>query len=380
MKRHAMAPAALMTATLMTATLTAATLTITAPHADAATVYTLEPLDYNISDQTPNTLQGAMCRGEYQCVKVEYPAALDPTHKDGVFGENGSISKGAAALNELLTHDPADKVGFGYSQGAQAIGFWLRNYAPTTTVSRDNTRFLLIGDPENTYGVPWSPKVPTDTGFDVTELWVQYDGWADWPDRPNPVAVANAIYGMLFVHPVAYEDLDIDDPSIVTWTANGITYRMRPTPELPILDPLRRTGFGWLADALNEPLAEQVEEAYDRPTTQQEADAQFGSAPVAAPDARSVAAPDVRSVAGSKADPDPVPLGSHRDATTPSTRRSALAESVSALVTKGRKSSAAGPDATSEKTAATTSSVRPTRHPDKTRHRVGRETHRDSTS
>lgn len=245
---------------------------------NAATAYTVEPLNFNWVESTPKLFNGAVC-AVYQCVKVPTAAALDLSHRRGVFGENGPIADGARNLNTLLVADAGEKLVFGYSQGAQVSGFWLRNYAPTTSVDRANTSFLLVGDPENTYGVPWAPKVPTDTGFAVTEVWAQYDGWADWPTRFDLLAIANAVYGMLFVHPRVYDHLDLAAQeaagNVVTWQADGVTYKMVADRTLPILDPLRNIGFGWVADLVNDTWRAHIEAQYDRPRTQDEADARY---------------------------------------------------------------------------------------------------------
>lgn len=242
-------------------------------------VYTIEPLGG--ADTTPSLFGGAVC-ATYECVKVPTDATLDSSHSEGVFGEDGSISDGAATLNSMLVGDDGEKVVFGFSQGAQIAGFWLRNYAPDTTVQPSNTSFLLVGDPENTYGVPWAPRVPTNTGFAVTEVWAQYDGWADWPSRFDLLATSNAVYGMLFVHPTVYDDLDLEAEralgNVVTWESEGITYVMVVEEDLPMLDPLRNIGLGWVADLVNDNWRSHIEEQYDRPATQAEADAMFGPA------------------------------------------------------------------------------------------------------
>jgi len=57
--------------------------------AAAATAYTLEPLNLNLVDSTPNLFDGAVCE-VHDCAKVPAPASLDLSHVDGAFGENGS--------------------------------------------------------------------------------------------------------------------------------------------------------------------------------------------------------------------------------------------------------------------------------------------------
>lgn len=283
MRRLRVGSVAVLAAALVAAVPGAAPLT-----ANAATAYTVEPLNYNLTETTPRLFNGAVCV-IYDCVKVPTAAALDPSHRDGVFGEDGPISAGAAALDDkLILDDDDEKLVFGYSQGAQVAGFWLRNYAPATAVDRDSTSFLLVGDPENTYGVPWAPKVPTDSGFAVTEVWAQYDGWADWPARFDLLAAANAVYGMLFVHPVAYDDMDLAAEraagNVVSWQNGGITYEMVLTRKLPLLDPLRNIGLGWVADRVNDDWREHIEAQYDRPSTQEEADATYGAEPEPEPE------------------------------------------------------------------------------------------------
>ena len=304
--------------------------------AAAATGYTLEPLNLNLVDSTPNLFDGAVCE-VYDCAKVPTPASLDLSHVDGVFGENGPISTGAATLNDVLLADPGEKLVLGFSQGAQVGGFWLRNYASTTSVDRETTSFLFVGDPENTYGVPWAPKVPTGTGFAVTEVWSQYDGWADWPARFDVVAIANAIAGMFLVHPVVYDTMDLAaeeaDGNLVMWQGadgndtgsnrTGINYTMVRNDRLPLLDPLRWVGLGAVAESLDAPLRAQIESAYDRPSTQAQADAGFDAQPT--PAAARVVLPKAEKTAVRALASDPT-----------SRRRDTAASAPSATVSPGR--------------------------------------------
>ena len=300
MRIHRTIPAALLAGGLFTGGLFAGGVAA-APGATAATAYTVEPLNLNLLDSTPNLFGGAVCE-VYDCAKVPTAASLDLSHVEGVFGENGPISAAAATLDGVLLADRGEKLVFGYSQGAQVGGFWLRNYAPTTPVDPEATSFLFVGDPENTYGVPWAPKVPTDSGFAVTEVWSQYDGWADWPARLNLLAAANAVAGMFLVHPIVYDTMDLGaeeaDGDLVRWRGGGIDYTMVRTDRLPLLAPLRWVGLGAVADSLDAPLRAQIEAAYDRPSTQVQADARS--------DARSGARPLPAAAVGGAALSGPV--------------------------------------------------------------------------
>ena len=58
--------------------------------------------------------------------------------------------------------------------------------------------------------------------------------------------------------------MDIDDPANTVWTEGNTKYVFVPTENLPLLEPLRRIGLTELADALNGPLKEIVEQGYHR--------------------------------------------------------------------------------------------------------------------
>ena len=240
-------------------------------------VYTLAPLDFNVVPTMDVVLNGACLKAGGQCAKIPTQASLDLSHVRGVDGEVGPISIGSATLDTQLKADGNNtkSVIFGYSQGAQIAGFWLRNRSKEPAASLyanpANTSFFLIGDPENTYGAPWTPRVPTNTPYRVTELWKQYDGWADWPTRPNPLAIANAIAGQMYVHPTAYLTIDPTDPKNVTWTNGNMTYILVPNKDLPIVQPLRWIGLNALADTMQERYRPIIEAAYDRPETQEQA-------------------------------------------------------------------------------------------------------------
>ncbi|MCB0924222.1 MAG: PE-PPE domain-containing protein [Mycobacterium sp.] len=287
---RAWAPAAALTAALIMAGGAAAST------AAAATAYTVEPLNLNVVESTAALFGGALCE-VYDCERVPTAASLDLSHRYGVFGEDGPISAGAATLNDRLVADNGEKLVFGFSQGAQIAGFWLRNYAATSAVDPQETSFLLVGDPENTYGVPWAPRVPTDSGFAVTELWSQYDGWADWPARFSLLAAANAVAGMFLVHPTVYDELDLEAErsagNLVTWQNGTMTYTMVGNDRLPLLTPLRWVGLGAVADALDAPLRDQIEASYDRPTPQQQVEDQQSAAVTPEPAASLAAEPGV---------------------------------------------------------------------------------------
>ncbi|MFB1294523.1 PE-PPE domain-containing protein [Mycobacterium sp. pW049] len=159
----------------------------------------------------------------------------------------------------------ANTVVFGFSHGAVVAGRWMSQHAGDVDApSPDQLSFVLIGNPRHGYGgrLPAMPQ----TQYKVLDIVRQYDPIADFPDNPfNLLALLNIGGGVLSRIHLDYTGVDIDDPANTVWTEGNTTYVFVPTENLPLLAPLRMLGFGWLADVLNDPLKEIVEQAYDRP-------------------------------------------------------------------------------------------------------------------
>ena len=147
------------------------------------TVLTVSAMDMGISN-TVNYM-GRVCRGYAKKpgrkqVQVKYPATLDPSAGDNT---NGSIFIGSTNLNKLIRATPGPKIVFGYSQGAQVAGTWMRRFAhlPDAPPAAELT-FLLIGNPERRYGQqPWTAKqTPDYTQYTVRDVSRRHDNWADY--------------------------------------------------------------------------------------------------------------------------------------------------------------------------------------------------------
>jgi hypothetical protein len=76
---------------------------------------------------------------------------------------------------------------------------------------------------------------PTDTGITTIDIARQYDGLADTPQfLANPVALANALLGVLFVHALYGEEVSLDPdspkyvPGTVKQTMGDTTYHWFP--------------------------------------------------------------------------------------------------------------------------------------------------------
>ena len=113
---------------------------------------------------------------------------------------------------------------------------------------------------------------PTDTGISSVDIARQYDGLADTPEfLSNPIADANAVLGVLFSHALYGEEVSLNPdspkyvPGTVKQTKGDTTYYWIPTPDLPLLDPLRLIGVPEKVIDVFEPfVTELVEAGYDR--------------------------------------------------------------------------------------------------------------------
>lgn len=199
-------------------------------------------------------LKGVVCKSPNSCEAVRYPSWL-------------SYAAGAKPLQEKLTETTGLKIVYGYSQGGQVITVWMDKYsAGPDAPSPDDLVFVIIGNGDRRHGGAnvKAGHVMPETQYQVIDIARQYDFAADMPDdRTNIVAMANAIAGFRFIH-LDYENVDLDDPANIVWKEGNTTYVFVPTQNLPLLEPLRRLGLNGLADKLNEPLKEIVEQAYHR--------------------------------------------------------------------------------------------------------------------
>lgn len=218
-----------------------------------ATVLTISPLWPVWSLDT--ALEGSMCRTN-TCSMVPYVPFVTP---DGVRALDARLAQTAG-----LQPGGAPTIVFGFSNGAGVAEQWMADHAGKAGApSPQDVSFVLIGNPRRAHGGTRPPITPTE--YHVTDIVRQYDPMADFPDNPlNLLALANVAAGMLSPVHLDYRSVDLDDPANIVWTEGNTTYVFVPTPDLPLLQPLRAMGMTALADKLNEPLKEIIERAYDR--------------------------------------------------------------------------------------------------------------------
>lgn len=281
----------------------AAALPVAHPPASAAA--TIEPAPSNVIEITPlwpiwslrDALQGSLCASG-GCDVMPY---LPFSTTAGVH----LLMDRLAPATETRAVAGANTVVFGFSHGAVVAGRWLSQHAQDADApSPGQLSFVLIGNPRHGHGgrLPAMPQTP----YKVVDIVRQYDPMADFPDNPfNLLALLNIGGGVLSRIHLDYTGVDIDDPANTVWTEGNTTYVFVPTENLPLLAPLRMLGFGWLADALNDPLKEIVEQAYDRPYLAQPpepADAAEDEAPDPADDENDLEAEAVAPDADADAD------------------------------------------------------------------------------
>ncbi|MEH3132596.1 MAG: PE-PPE domain-containing protein [Mycolicibacterium neoaurum] len=204
---------------------------------------------------------------------VGYPAGL-------LFALDSVI--GAGGVNSALgsVADGVKITLIGVSQGAIVLNYVKQSLALQITANRPHTElsFVTFGDPTNGTGgivaknpLLWLtvPLGPLPTPYNTTEIVREYDGLADWPDRPTALSAMNALLGTVVVHPDYGVAADPRTPgTLKTVTTNILggttTHYLVPTAELPITALLRAAGMDTsLIDAWLRP---QIDRSYNRTT------------------------------------------------------------------------------------------------------------------
>lgn len=194
---------------------------------------------------------------------------LDISLQQGVTILDKTISEQVAAGNNLVV--------LGYSQSAVINALEIKHLLSLPEDERptaDQLSFVMLGSPSNpdggllsrfylpginpnlpelslpSLGVTFSGGTPADTPWDTTFYTQEYDGFADFPKYPlNFLSDLNAFMGIMFVHGTYPMLTDAQLASAIELpVSDGYTgnteYFMIPTENLPLLAPLRGSGFG----------------------------------------------------------------------------------------------------------------------------------------
>jgi hypothetical protein len=282
------------------------------PNPAAVPGYMDNAVDYYISPTTASC--AIVCTPE----PVPYLAQFWPFPWEGWGGLSGakldeSVASGVAQLTSDLVGDDnpgpdSPVVIFGYSQGATVAGIVKSQLSRLPLRDQADINFVLIGNPNRpngglferlamfgtvpildaTFGLP----TPTNTEMSTVDIAFEYDGVADFPLYPiNLLAVLNATAGFWYTHgsylapdgrnpdqlpngltPAELAEAIADPANRQRTAGSDTTYVLIPTPNLPLLQPLREfgafTGTEFLTDpliALIQPaLRVLIETGYDR--------------------------------------------------------------------------------------------------------------------
>lgn len=212
--------------------------------------------------------------------KVPYNAGLWPISHGGLsdLTYDDSIAHGVQRLAEQGAA-PGDVI-FGFSQGAVAASLYRSAHT--------GNLYLLVANPGRPNGglmarfkglsvpffdVTFGGETPHNGDYTI-DVARQYDGWADFPAQLwNPVAVANALLGILLIHGGTQTELTAEEfraaecagSDHYQYDADSNTaYYLIKTPSLPLLMPLEWFLPRQLVAALGGPLRWFIETAYDR--------------------------------------------------------------------------------------------------------------------
>lgn len=218
-------------------------------------------------------------------VNIEWPAYLGTL--------DNSVAEASDDLYAHITTTEGDKIAIGASGSTFVMNEVMRRLAADTNPDKptpDEISFVIIGDGERGLVPALVPIVGVDiplisyrakpipvTPYDAIVVKGEYDGLADWPDRPwNLLAVINAWYGSPAVEGFGeihwdsifanLDEVPAENVTVEVNSAGGTTTTyLIPTAELPLLFPLHAMGVPQAAiDVLNSILKPIVDAGYSR--------------------------------------------------------------------------------------------------------------------
>lgn len=203
-----------------------------------------------------------------QRVLVDYPAGIIDNFPEGAPAVGPSVQIGTEQLDAAIhNYAQGPAVAIGLSEGGLVLDAERARLASDPTApAPDLLSFTTFGDPvgRHAFGesflttlfepgtripfIDYDIPTPVQSQYDTTAVVAAYDGYADFPDRPdNLLASANALMGALFFHTgVAFSDPAAVPPQNVIATTNALgatqTTYLVPPRFLPLTWPLRDAG------------------------------------------------------------------------------------------------------------------------------------------
>lgn len=237
-------------------------------------VLTLDPAIFPIAPVMSLIMRGTISQGA-TVQSVPYPNLY--VWKGKIVTAAEAVAIGAEetdkAIHGLASEDTATL--FGYSMGSQVLCKWLRDYGPLSPIEPSRIKFLLIANPEFTWTSRYFASdpgmdlpdnggvgIPNNTKYTCVDFARQYDGMADYPNKPmNSTARKNAAAGQSDTHN-NYWDVTLNDPTNVWKTEGNVSRVMSPTWPLPMVSG------DWFMNifktAYDNKLRPEVEACYDR--------------------------------------------------------------------------------------------------------------------
>lgn len=183
---------------------------------------------------------------------IEWPAQAAPftgrNHK--TLGQ--SIAEGQTTLYQKILDSETPVTVVGLSAGSLVVDEVMRMLldSPDFAPSKENLTFVIVADSSrqrfinqvkynSRFDYTYQPAPVTQ--YDVIVVTGEYDGFADFPDRPwNLLALINAYAGMITEHmPSAFADLDAVPEENITVDVNELggktTHYLVPAKTLPIV-------------------------------------------------------------------------------------------------------------------------------------------------
>ena len=241
-----------------------------------------EPTEQQFQDFIAVVLDGTGTTppdGPYE--KVPYNAGFRPFSHGG-FKDLTYDDSVAQGLDLLEGQHPAQgDIIFGFSQGAVVASQYKATHTGNTYVLVENPSRPNGGIMERFKGlhipfldVTFSGATPNNGDYTV-DVARQYDGWADFPTYLwNPLAVANAVAGIVLIHGKTQTELTAADLEAAEASGNSdyyqydagsnTAYYVVKTYPIPLLMPLDPFLPDPVIAALDAPLRQFIETAYDR--------------------------------------------------------------------------------------------------------------------
>jgi hypothetical protein len=221
-------------------------------------------------------------------INVPYPATIAPPF-DGPDTLGASVSAGVNSLLGLIntTYSAGNNlVVWGISQGALVLDVTQQLLANDPSAPPPSAlTFVRVADPAQvrTGMLNFAPNIalstllhfymrtaPSESQYNTIIITNQYDGFADFPDKWDPLAVINSFVGLYYRHgQTAFVDLSSVPDKNVTTSINSLgattTTYLVPATFLPITQPLRDLGVpSPFVDALDNILRPKIDAGYTR--------------------------------------------------------------------------------------------------------------------